>query len=61
MLHLKRTCDRERLTSSPAVPFVGVGAIIAIALDGPAIKRQMNWAVDDPVSGASFLGFKIMS
>lgn len=31
------------------IPFVALGTILAIAQDGPAIKRQMNWAVDRAV------------
>ncbi|KAL8280780.1 hypothetical protein RQP46_006784 [Phenoliferia psychrophenolica] len=31
------------------IPFVAIALIGSIALDGPAIKKQMSWAVDRPV------------
>lgn len=32
-----------------SIPFIAAGALLAVGLDGSAIKRQMSWVVDNPV------------
>ncbi|KAL8283564.1 hypothetical protein RQP46_005667 [Phenoliferia psychrophenolica] len=39
-----------------SIPFLVVGLVIAIALDGPAIKNAMTWAVDNPVEVIHHVG-----